>query len=71
VAKNVLHGKEGKQQNPRTDGSSQFVQFTHFSVKELLTSNRLATSSGYLAPTTMMIELEHVDDSVHSRSSHH
>ena len=36
-----LRGERGKKPNSRTDKGSQVAQFSHFSVKELLISNRL------------------------------
>ncbi len=40
-------------------GGSRVVQFSHFSVKEFLTSNRLATSSGDVAHHRISLELAH------------
>ena len=41
------------------DGHSRVVQFSHFSVKEFLTSNRLATSGGDFARHCISLELAH------------
>ena len=41
------------------DGDSQVVQFSHFSVKEFLTSDRLSTSGGDVARHGISLELSH------------
>ena len=41
------------------DGHSQVVQFSHFSVKEFLTSDRLAHSSGDVSPYHILFEPAH------------
>ena len=41
------------------DGYSRVVQFSHFSVKEFLTSNRLATSGGDVSHRHISLELAH------------
>ena len=41
------------------DGDSQVVQFSHFSVKEFLTSDRLAHSSGDVSPYHILLEPAH------------
>ena len=41
------------------DDGSRVVQFSHFSVKEFLTSNRLATSGGDVARHCISLELAH------------
>ena len=41
------------------DGDSRVVQFSHFSVKEFLTSKRLATSGGDVARHCISLELAH------------
>ena len=41
------------------DGDSRVVQFSHFSVKEFLTSNRLLTSGGDVAHHCISLELAH------------
>ena len=41
------------------DGGTRVVQFSHFSVKEFLTSNRLSTSGGDVAHHHISLELAH------------
>ncbi|KAH9968064.1 hypothetical protein BC827DRAFT_1170013 [Russula dissimulans] len=41
------------------DGDSQVVQFSHFSVKEFLTSDRLARSSGDVSRYHILLQLAH------------
>jgi len=63
-------------------GDSQVVQFSHFSVKEFLTSDRLAHSSGDVSPYHILLEPAHtilaqacmgvllrLDDSVNSSNA--
>jgi len=42
------------------DGDSRIVQFSHFSVKEFLTSDRLAESSGDVSCYHILLELAHM-----------
>ena len=42
------------------ENGSQVVQFSHFSVKEFLTSSRIASSSAYVSPFHILLEPAHM-----------